>query len=176
MTDVEWWKNIASAVQSFGTVSLGLLGGGWAYWKFGIKQDRYPHIETSAEICFIGKHNNEWIVELVTFVDNKGSAQHRMEEFSFDLSALNYDEQLTDADAYGGQVLFPHSIKKGSYLGHYKYFIVDAGVKAKYSFITRVPTTASFLILHSWFSYGDKRKFSHAAETTVKVPEDTTKN
>lgn len=168
--DVTWWKELASAVQSFGTVIIAALGGLWAFWKFGIKQERYPHVETSADIQFIGQHGDHWIVELITYIENKGNAQHRMKEFGFELSSLNHDDALKDAKKFGGQVLFPNLIKRGSFLGEFQYFVVDAGVKAKYSYITKVPVGAAFLILHAWFTYYDKRKFSHAAERTVSVP------
>jgi hypothetical protein len=175
---IQWWKDFASIAQSFGTVAIAAAGGWWAYWKFGISQNRYPHIETSADIQFIGVHGDYWIIELLAYIENKGTAQHRMKKFDFELSSLNRDDQLKDSKKFGGQVYFPNLIKKGSFLANYEYFVVDAGVKAKYSYITRAPTTSGFLILHVHFEYSDQRKFSHAAERTVVVPSarETTEN
>jgi hypothetical protein len=168
---VTWWKDFAATIQSFGTIIIAALGGGWAYWKFGIKQERYPHVETSADIQFIGMHGTDWIVELIAYIENKGVAQHKMLTFNFDLAALNKADRLKDSSEHGGQVFFPHTLKEGSFIPEeYQYFVVDAGVKAKYSYITKVPASAAFVILHCWFEYADKRKFSHAAERTVAVP------
>jgi hypothetical protein len=133
---IQWWKDFASIAQSFGTVAIAAAGGWWAYWKFGISQNRYPHIETSADIQFIGVHGDYWIIELLAYIENKGTAQHRMKKFDFELSSLNRDDQLKDSKKFGGQVYFPNLIKKGSFLANYEYFVVDAGVKAKYSYIT----------------------------------------
>jgi hypothetical protein len=165
-----WWKDIAATIQSFGTVFAAILGGLWAYWKFGLGQERYPHIETAADIQFIGQHGEYWIVELIAYIENKGKAQHQMKSLDFELSSLDANDHLEDAEEFGGQVLFPNLIKQGSFLGEYKYFVVDANVKAKYSYITKVPVTAAFLILHCTFDYADDRKFSHTSEKTVAVP------
>ena len=66
-----------------------------------------------------------------------------------------------------------HPYREGSFLPEqYKFFFIDPGVKAKYSYIARIPVTARFAILHCWFNYGDKRKLSHTAERTVVVPKE----
>jgi hypothetical protein len=168
---MSWWKDFAATVQSFGTVIAAVLAGIWAYWKFGLGQERYAHIETAADIQFIGRHGDHWIVELIAYVDNKGNAQHKMEKLDFELSSLNKGDGLKDAKEFGGQVRFPNLIKQGSFLGDYGYFVVDAHVKAKYSYVTKIPADASFLILHCTFDYADERKFSHTSERTVAVPE-----
>lgn len=93
-TGLEWWRDAASITQSFGTVALGFVGGAWAYWKFGLRQDLYPHIEASADIRFIGEFGEQWIVELVADVENKGEAQHRIDRFDFNLWTINPDDEL----------------------------------------------------------------------------------
>lgn len=168
-----WWRDFAATLQSFGTIVFAVFGGAWAFWKFGLGQERYPHIETSADVVFIGQHGAYWIVELIAYVENKGKAQHRMAKFDFDLSSIEKQDDLIDAEEFGGQVLFPHPVKAGSFLGDFDYFVIDGGVKSKYSYVTKVPKSSEFLIFHYWFEYGDKRKFSHAAEKTVAVPSST---
>jgi hypothetical protein len=86
------------------------------------------------------------------------------------LSALYSNDPVEPADQYGGQVHFPHLVAKGSWLPSSKdYFFIEPGVKAKYSYIARVPAEARTIILHSWFEYGDGRH-SHAAERTMACP------
>jgi hypothetical protein len=170
MNSVVWWKDFAATLQSFGTLIAACVGGVWAYYRFGLGQERYPHIETAADIQFIGQHGDDWIVELAAYVENKGRAQHKMVDLNFELSSINRDDALEDAEEFGGQVLFPHLLKKESLLGDFEYFVVDAGVKAKYSYVTKVPKSASFVILHCMFNYADKRKFSHTSEKTAMVP------
>ncbi len=58
---MDWWKDFSATVQSFATVIVAALGGIWAYWKFGLGQERFPHIETAADIQFVGQHGKYWI-------------------------------------------------------------------------------------------------------------------
>lgn len=162
-------RNYAQAMQSALTPLALIVGGIWAFRKFVLRQEQYPHIETSADINFIGKHKDHWVIELIAWVENKGTAQHKMTEFDFDLYHLLPHFSLEENEQIGGQV--PHLTKKGSFLprGH-RLFFVDPSVKAKYSYITKVPAGASMLILHWWFKYADGRGYGHAAEITKLVP------
>lgn len=170
---IEEIKNLAAAFQSVATVVSFIVGGIWVYSKYIRQQERYPNIEFSADVQFIGKQDDYWIVELIATVENKGKAQHRMEEFLFDLNALPKSAKVQTSEKWGNQVDFPVSVAQGSFLPkQYKFFFIDPGVKAKYSYLSRVPTSASFVVLHSWFKYGDDRKYSHTAERTVAVPQE----
>jgi hypothetical protein len=131
---------------------------------------RYPNIEFSADIHVIGEQGGALIVELIADVENKGKAQHRMEEFNFDLNALLPQDPVLVDQRWGGQINFPHEICAGSFLpAHYKFFFIDPGTKAKYSYIARVPLEAAFLILHCRFEYAGRGKTGHTAEKTIKV-------
>ncbi len=171
-------RNLAQAAQAGVTALALVVGGIWAYRKFVFRQERYPHIETSADINFIGKHNNfkgkhedHWVIELIAWVENKGRAQHRMSEFCFDLYHLLPDDPLEEEKSYGRQATFPNFTTKGSFLPEQsEFFFVDPGVKAKYSYITAVPAKASMLIFHCWFKYADGRRYDHTAEITKRVP------
>lgn len=168
-------RNYTQSAQGAVTVLALIVGGIWAYRKFVLRQERYPHIETSADIHFIGKHADYWIIELIAYVENKGAAQHKMSKFDFDLYHLLPNDNLQDSKAFGGQVEFPHITKQGSFLStKYRFFFVDPGVKAKYSYVTRAPADAQMLIFHWWFTYSDGRQYGHAAEITKLVPNEDT--
>ena len=170
---IEDIKNLAAAGQSIATITSLIVGGIWVYSKYIRQQERYPNIEFSADVQFVGKQQDYWLVELIATVENKGKAQHRMEEFMFDLNALEKGEKVLTSERWGNQVDFPVSIAQGSFLPRqYKFFFIDPGVKAKYSYLSRVPTNTSFVVLHSWFKYGDNRKYFHTAERTVPVPQE----
>ena len=120
---------------------------------------------------FVGKQGDFWIVELIGTLENKGKVQHKIGQFNFDLSAITEDDRIEVSEKWGGQVDFAHKVLEGSFLPHeFGFFFIDPGVKAKYSYIARVPTNSTFLIFHCWFSYRDERGYSHTAERTVKVP------
>src|SRR5215207_8765415 len=78
---IEEWKNLAAATQSAATIASFVVGGIWVYTKYIRQQERYPNIEFSADVQFIGVQDGFWITELIATVENKGKAQHRMEEF-----------------------------------------------------------------------------------------------
>ena len=82
----------------------------------------------------IGQQGSSLIVELIAYVENRGKAQHQMEEFNFDLNALLPNDPVLPDQRWDGQINFPNEISKGTFLpARYKYFFVDAGTKAKYS-------------------------------------------
>ena len=169
--NLENWKNLASAVQSFTTALSLIVGGLWVLWSYVLRQERYPNVEFSAALNFVGSQGDWWIVEVIAVVDNKGKVQHRMSELKFDLNALNETDSVCTSEKWGNQVDFPRQIAAGSFLpSRYKFFFIDPGIKAKYSYITRVPKNAHFLLLHCWFKYSDRRKFGHTAEKTVMLP------
>jgi hypothetical protein len=167
------WKEVASLVQSGVTVASMIIGGAWVYAKFVRQQERYPNIEFSSDIQFIGTQAGFWIAELIATVENRGKAQHRMTDFRFDLNSIQANSEISTDDRWGGQVNFPVEVATGSFLPkQFDFFFVDPGVKAKYSYITRIPVTASFALLHCRFRYGDARGYSHTAERTIAVPQD----
>jgi hypothetical protein len=164
-------KDLASIIQSLVTAFALVIGGIWAYRRYVLEENRFAHVETSAEINFVGLHGEYWIAELKAVLNNKGKVQHKIKNFGFDLNALFSGENVNLAPKWGGQVNFPHEIAKGSLLPKsFRYFVIGPGVTAKYSFVTRVPKHASHVILHCWFEYSDRRGYSHTMETTARVP------
>lgn len=167
---LEQWKNLAATIQSFATVISFILGGIWVYMRYIRQQERYPNIEFSADINFIGQQADWLIIELIGTIENRGKAQHKMKEFEFDLDAIYSQDPIEVSDEWGGQVNFHRPVVKGSFLPkRYSFFFIDPGVKAKYSYVARVPKEATFLIFHCWFKYSDGRNFGHTAEKTVNI-------
>ena len=71
-------KNYFAALQSLATVISFIIGGIWVFRKYINHQERFPHIEFSADINFIGLQGEWWIVELIGIIENKGKCQHRI--------------------------------------------------------------------------------------------------
>ncbi|HRL76326.1 MAG TPA: hypothetical protein PLC86_11390 [Candidatus Accumulibacter phosphatis] len=170
----EDWKNLGAAVQSVATVVSFVIGGIWVYMRYIRQQEKYPNIEFSADVQLIGIQDGYWIAELIATVDNKGKAQHRMSEFRFDLNGIEQGTAVGTSPEWGNQVNFPVPIAQGSFLPErYNFFFIDPGVKAKYSYIARIPTSSSFVIFHCWFKYKDTRMVAHTAERTLAVPQES---
>ncbi|WP_375158733.1 hypothetical protein [Bradyrhizobium sp. RDT46] len=149
-----------------GAFIASVVVGLWTLWRFSLSQERYPHIEPSADMSFIGIHGNAWIVELIAYIDNKGFAQHKMQLFTFKLEALEVDENLTKH----GELRFPKQLKQGTFTKGYEYFVVNPKIKAKYSFVTAIPENVAFVRFTCQFKYMDRRQFFHEFECTKEVP------
>jgi hypothetical protein len=169
MTYTEF-KDLFAGIQSIATILALCVGGYWAYFRFVRQREGVPNIEFFADIAFIDERQDEWVVELLSVVENKGKARHSMENFTFDLAFLKHSDPVQFIPKYGDQVGFPHLLRSGSWLPpHMKNFFVDPGVKARYSHLTVVPKEAGTLVLHSRFSYMDGQHI-HSAEKSVAVP------
>ena len=170
MTPQEW-RDVAGAVQSFATALSLIVGGSWVYWKFIRQRENQPSIDFSAAVNFIGQQGDWLVVELTAEVTNHGKVQHRLERFELDLNGILPSDPLEPREEWGNQVHFPHLLAKGSFLPDgTQYFFIDPGAKARYSYVTRVPSTMAFVILHTWFEYPNNRRLHHAAEATAMVP------
>lgn len=87
MTFAEF-KNYTEIATSILTSLSILIGGCWVFYRFILQQERYPNINFSADINVIGKQNKYWIIELISIIENNGKAQHRMNEFTFELCVI----------------------------------------------------------------------------------------
>ena len=164
------FNNFCGGVESIATVSALVAGGFWAYLRFIKQRDDYAFIDFTVDMNFVGKQGEWWIVELIANLENKGKVQHKFRDLSFDLEAMFQGDSLETSDKFGGQAYFPHPILRGPWVPSAEYFI-EPGVRSKYSFVARVPSGISYLMLHGRFSY-QKQKAWHSAEKTVKMPLD----
>ncbi len=167
---LDQFDKLISSIQAIVTTASIIIAGVWAYNRFIRQQENFPNLVFSADINIIGRQDTEWLVELIAIVENRGKVQHKMENFTFVFDALYKDEKLNSSKDWRDQIDFPHAIARGTFLPDtMKYFFVDPGTSAKYSYITKLPAQATFAILHCNFTYIDKRNYTHTAERTIKV-------
>jgi len=169
----EEFNHLAGGIESIATVLALAAAGYWAFRRFVKQREDFPYIEFIADIVPIGTQGDWRIVELISYIENKSKVQHRMGDFCFDLFALNAGDEVKISDDFGKQVHFPNKVVRGSWLPEgTDFFFVEPGVRAKYSFIPRVPGQATFVILYSRFNYPDGET-SHSAERTIQFPTQT---
>jgi uncharacterized pyridoxamine 5'-phosphate oxidase family protein len=70
------------------------VGGFWVYRKYIRQKEKYSHIEVGADINVIGLKDQYWIVELISYVENKGKVQHILKNIDFELCSLNKDDKV----------------------------------------------------------------------------------
>jgi hypothetical protein len=164
------FNNLAGALESLAVFFAIVIGGYWTYKTFVRQREGFPFVDFKVDINIIGKHGDQWILELIAYIRNSGKVQHKFETLAFDLNTLSGTDALRPEKEFGGQTFFPTEAITGSWLPQKsRYFFVEPGVQAKYSFITHVDESAEFLMLHGWFSYQDN-KTGHTAERTVRLP------
>lgn len=158
---------IQSVLTSLGIIAAGL----WAFYLYRRNRENHPHIEFTVDILFHSKIGDYWVIELLAYVENKGKVRHTLQDLKFDVFYITPQDTLKSSAKYGNQVEFPHKLLEESFLpARSKYFFIEPGVKAKYSYITKVPAKANMIIFHTWFKYNNKTE-SHTAEKTAKVPD-----
>lgn len=168
--------DVLSVIQSLVTTGGVIIGGVWAYLKFVKRREDYPHIEFTVEIEFVGTQKDEWMVELLAFVENKGLVPHLIKTFEFDLRCMYEEDEITEGDkTINYQTLIPHFLKEGAWIPRdWSNTFIEPGLSAKYSYITTVPRRTSFVLLHGRFVYQDG-KSSHTADRFIKVPKEDSK-
>jgi hypothetical protein len=168
---IDWYQNAASAVEAVVTAIALLAGGVWAFWRYQLQGEKYPHIETLAEIEPIGVQGGYWIVEVRAVLANKGKVEQKIKKFEFDLNGILESDSVGTAARWSNQVHFPHEFARGSFLpADYEYFALGPGVTGRYSFVTRAPENTTFLMLHCYFDYANRRGMSHSMEKTIALP------
>jgi len=156
--------------ESLVTISAIIIGGIWTYNNFIHQRQNKALIDFTVDVVFHQFQEGYWIVELVGIIENKGKVQNKIYNFNFDLASIDHNQPVNLNPEYGNQVNFPNIISEGSFLPkRSEYFFNEPGLTNKYSFLAKVPKSASVIIMHSWFSYSDG-KHSHSAEITKKVP------
>jgi hypothetical protein len=167
----EEFSQFAAGLESIVTAAAVIVAAVWAYWKFVLHGEGRAHVSFSADIVFIKRQGDWWIVELLAWIENKGKVRHRIRDFRFDVAILTENDPIEEAKEYRNQVCFPHKILGGSWIPEdWPYTFVDPGVRAPYSFIARVPAQASVVLLHAWFNYMDEQGNFHRTEKIAAAP------
>ncbi|MFM9864153.1 MAG: hypothetical protein ACKVRO_11150 [Micropepsaceae bacterium] len=163
-------NDLASAAQAIVTTISILVGGTWIYGRFVREQEGLAHIESAADIVVLGKQAGYWIVEIAAILENKGKVQIWIENLGFDLNAIYATDPVDTSDLWGGQVNFPNSIAKGKFRpDRFRSFFIGPGVTARYSWVARVPESATYVGLHCTFDYRDREGASHSMEKNIRL-------
>jgi hypothetical protein len=112
----EGLDKLTSSIQAVVTTIAIVVGGLWAWRRFKREREEYAHVELTADIGFVERRSDWWIVELTSLIENKGKVQHRIDRFEFDLHAILPNDPVETREQLGGQVHFPHLVVGGSWL------------------------------------------------------------
>ena len=88
----ESFKNLTAGIQSI-TTSLALVGGGvWAYWRFVLNRESAHKVDLDADVTFVRKQGDNWVIEGVALVKNPGNVRLIFKEFTYELHYALYSD------------------------------------------------------------------------------------
>lgn len=143
----------------------------WAFEKWRRQDEHFPRMFFEVTANFLGMQNDQWIVEVIAVLENKGVVPLKIKSFGFVLRGLRRSSPLKRGDqSVRGQLFFPDVISEGHFVpASWGYSFVYPGVKTEYNFVTTVPTDVSFIRVQGDFEYLTAQRSHHAAKI-IKVP------
>lgn len=163
-------SSLIDFIESLAAVIILIAGAAWSYTKWKVRREHAPRLEFAVTVNFVGKHGDQWVVELIALLKNKGHVQHKIRDFSFDLRYLTDSDPITYGDdKINHQLYLPHEGKSGAWIpASWGWTFIEPGLKARYSHVTTIPAAAKFVLLHGRFDY--PRDDFHTADRLLAVP------
>ena len=161
-------KDIAETIQAVLTSIAIVVAAYWAIRRFIYA----PRIEMSVDVCFVGQHGDDWVVELLCLLENKGQVPYAIRSLSFNLrTLLESDTPAEGGDAIRHQLEFPHRVKEGSWIPVVSQnpAVIHPGIKMRYSYVQCIPADARLALLHGVLDYG-KQRAQTRADRLRRVP------
>jgi hypothetical protein len=168
-------KDLAEAAQAALATLAILVGGGWAVRKYLFQKESLARLELRVNVEFVGKQGDEWLVELLGLLENKGAVPHEIRDLKFELRCLLKGDALQEGGAtIQKQVNFARLHKEGSWTpgGQDSKMTILPGVAIRYSHVARLPPDAAFVLLHGKLQYNSKKMPDLRADRLLKVPEE----
>src|SRR5688572_25823048 len=75
-----------------------IIGGLWVYWKFIRQRENEPAADIDIDVKFVGIQNNQWIIEVTSFVENKSLVKHKYTHFQVTVRYLLPDDKIEDSN------------------------------------------------------------------------------
>jgi hypothetical protein len=168
-------SNWLSIVQASINILALLFAGAWAYRKYFVRREREPRGELKIDLDFVGRQGEYWLVEASAYLENKGFVRYSIRDMRIRFRFLTRNDPVEEGgDGIRHQIIFPHSTDGK---GHKRYMeketYVNPNLHYRYSYITRIPQEATFVMVHCKLKYW--RTFS-TAQKLFKVPSDETTN
>jgi hypothetical protein len=154
-----------------------LIGGIWTFWRFVLQREGNAKIQFDLDLRVIGILKNEYIIEIIAIVENKGTVRHYVNDFKFDLLYLSDKHEIVDGDErINHQLLFEKKIEKRYWIPPLWYTsFIDAGVIQKYTYVSHLPVDAVFATIYAQFKYPSFSRYFplfrsfHTSQKTFKL-------
>jgi hypothetical protein len=137
-----------------------------------VRQEEFWRIEFTVDVAFVGIQEGKWLVEVIAVLENKGVVPTKLCKLTFDLRCLHGSDPIEDGPAdINQQTNIPRVLIKSRswFPKDWEWTFIHPGVRTRYSYVTAVPSDASFVLVHGRFKYPDDQLF-HTADRLVQVP------
>jgi hypothetical protein len=152
-------KDWLDLVSGFALLIGGVIAGLWAYIKFVVERGILPPIEFYIECKKVGEQKEKKILDIGLRIKNNGSSTLVARDIRVDIRYINENDKI---EYRNGKLNFPNSLiqksdseRRGIEVMKYDSF-VQSTINQRYSFITFVPKSATFILVWSSFRYAQK--------------------
>jgi hypothetical protein len=167
---IELLKILPGYIQALAVI----IAGGWAYRKFIYQRQQEPATDIDIDLRFIGIQDNQWVIEVTSFLENKSLVRVSYEDFQISIRYLLPDDRVEDGDrTILHQLNFPRTIderiKAKRFFGNVDY--LNPKQQFKHRYITSIPGNATFAWVQCKFFFKiGRRKIKSNSERIFRVP------
>lgn len=139
-----------------------LVAGSWAFRKYVLRLEDDPRIEFFVDVNFVGLEGDEWVVEILAFIENKGDVPHTIKEIYFGLRALERGKKIElGDDKIHGQAYFSELLSETTWMSKAQqegqFGVLYPGISMRYNYVYKIPPNLSFLLLHGTLTLDAQR-------------------
>jgi hypothetical protein len=165
------WPQIFEVIGKAAAACAAVAGGWWAVEKWRKRDEHFPRVHFEVSVNFLGTKDQQFLVELIATLENKGFVPLKIRNFSFKLLGLKADDPMTrGGKEIRGQLRFPHLLEEGVFVPpEWEYSFVYPGIKTEYNYVASIPLDISYVRMQGDFEYLSNGETHHAAKV-LKVP------
>ncbi len=158
------------------------IGSSLGFYRFILKKEFHPKIQFNIDLNVIDKTSKGWLIEVIAFIENKGSVRHIIyaKDFTFTVRYLtkksNISNNTTIQEEKFYTLNFDNKVDDGTNKGYFQMLpnffgetFIDPSVTQKYSCPLSIPKDATHVLVISKFRYKDLNMDFHTAQGFYKL-------
>jgi len=166
LVNYEAFNNFAAGLEHIVTIVALIVGGLWAYTRYVLERGLLPPAELEVTLTPMASTGDTRIIEVGVKLKNLGTHALITSRVSARILYLNADEPIlaeaAPASRLFGRVRFPHVLRRdisGNATDSSEFILVphhtfvQPGVLQTYSFVTVLPQSAKYVLVHAEFDY-----------------------
>jgi hypothetical protein len=134
-----------------------------------LERTHAPQIEFSIDCNFYGPQRNNYLVEVLLTVNNKGRVKQKFKDVTLRIRGIEENQPLEFWKKREPRLYFPHLLVPDVPVvpEGIECFFAEPGEKNTFTYVTKIPETIKFVLAYATFSYNSED--SHDAERVFCV-------